>query len=346
MERTIEHELYMKRALELAWRGKGKVAPNPMVGCVIVKNNRIVGEGWHKEYGGPHAEVNAINSVKCEEDLINASVYVSLEPCSHFGKTPPCADLLASLPIKEVFVASEDVNPQVSGEGIIKIEKAAKTVWTGLHDTGNRILNKEFFSFHTRKRPYVYLKWAETADGFIARENYDSKWISNSLSRMLVHKWRSEIMGILVGKNTAKYDNPSLNVRSWSGKNPVRIILDRNRELSPDLQVFADGQGCLVYNTINSEERNNITFIKVGNDNFIAEVIMDLGKRGISSVLIEGGATVLQEVIKLDLWDEAFIFRSSVTFISGVNAPEVPASFLEKTELIRDNILEHYINKK
>ncbi len=219
-------QIFMRRALELAALGQGKVSPNPMVGCVIVHQNRIIGEGWHQQYGGPHAEVNAINSVRNKKLLPDSRLYVTLEPCSHYGKTPPCADLLLQHNVRDVVICNTDPNPLVKGAGIRKLLDAGCQVHLGLLEEEGLALNKGFFSFHSRQRPYIILKWAETADGFIGKQNKEPLWISDRISKKLVHKWRSEIQAIMVGTRTAEVDNPQLYTREWTGKNPVRITLD------------------------------------------------------------------------------------------------------------------------
>ena len=219
----VAPEIYMHRALELARNGAGKVSPNPMVGCVIVHNGTIIGEGWHQQFGGPHAEPNAIAAVNNQELLKDATLYVTLEPCAHFGKTPPCAHLIIEKQIPRVVVCNLDPNPLVAGKGIKLLKDAGIEVKTGILAQEGAFLNRRFFTYINHKRPFIILKWAETADGFVARENYDSKWISNALSRKLVHKWRTEEDAILVGKNTALYDNPQLTSRDWEGKNPISV---------------------------------------------------------------------------------------------------------------------------
>jgi len=221
---TNSPQLYMRRALELAVKGRGKVSPNPMVGCVIVKNESIIGEGWHKQYGQAHAEVNAINEVSDKSLLTGADLYVTLEPCAHHGKTPPCANLVAQYAFRKVYICNVDPNPLVAGKGLEIIQKAGIQTETGILEEDGKRLNARFFTFMQQNRPYIILKWAETGDGFIARNDYSSKWISGNLSRQLVHKWRAEEDAIMVGTNTARYDNPALNVRDWTGTNPTRIL--------------------------------------------------------------------------------------------------------------------------
>lgn len=313
----------MRRALELALLGQGTVSPNPMVGSVIVCDGKIIGEGWHKKFGDVHAEVNAINSVQDKSLLRRSSVYVNLEPCSHFGKTPPCADLLIAHQVKKVVIANMDTNPLVAGEGVRKLRSVGIEVVTGILDKEGHELNKRFFTYMGRQRPYLILKWAETADGFIARENYDSKWISNVLSRQLTHKWRSEEDAILVGSKTVAHDNPQLNVRDWSGKDPVRIVIDRFLKLDETLRVFDSTQRTIVYNFIKNEEQPNLSLVQLDEHQFLNNVVKDLFQKQIQSVLIEGGSTILNLFISDGLWDEARVFRSKQIFEKGIPAPEL-----------------------
>ncbi|MDQ3395795.1 MAG: bifunctional diaminohydroxyphosphoribosylaminopyrimidine deaminase/5-amino-6-(5-phosphoribosylamino)uracil reductase RibD [Bacteroidota bacterium] len=324
--------------MELAALGAGKVSPNPMVGCVIVHNDTIIGEGWHQIYGGPHAEVNAVNSVKNKSLLQESTVYVNLEPCSHFGKTPPCADLLIKNRVKRVVVSNLDYNPVVSGRGMAKLREAGIVVEDGLHSAEGKILNKRFFTFHTEKRPYVILKWAETADGFIARKDFDSKWISNELSRKMVHKWRSEEDAILVGANTAFYDNPQLNVRDWSGKNPLRLVMDRYLRLSGNLNLFSDSGRTIVYNLLKNEEQGNTIFVKVEEQNLLINILEDLYSRNILSVIVEGGAQILNQFMLQNLWDEARVFKSSASFGSGIEAPRIKGELLAIDSVLDDHL--------
>ena len=329
---------FMQRAFELAALGKGRVSPNPMVGCVIVHHGIIIGEGWHQQYGGPHAEVNAVVSVKDQSILAEATVYVTLEPCSHFGKTPPCANLLVKHHVKKVIVASADPNPLVAGKGIKILQDAGIETETGLLAEQGEELNKRFFTFFIKKRPYVILKWAETADGFVARENFDSKWISSALSRKLVHKWRAEEDAILVGTHTAEYDNPSLNVRDWTGKNPVRIVLDRNRILPDTLHLFNQTHKTICYNAIETKSEKQNEFVQLDfNENIWESIFADLYQRNISSVIIEGGSKVLQSLIDHGLWDEVRQFKSkTVSFEKGIPAPHFKGKLVSQADSDRD----------
>ena len=334
-------ELFMQRALDLARLGIGRVSPNPRVGCVVVHKNLIIGEGWHKKYGEAHAEVNAIETVQDKSLLNDAVVYVNLEPCSHTGKTPPCADLLIKHGVKKVVVSNLDSNPLVAGNGVKKLRTSGIEVVTGILEQEGRELNKRFFTFMEKQRPYILLKWAETSDGFIARENHDSKWISNEYSRQLVHKWRAEEDSILIGPMTARHDNPQLNVRDWSGRNPVRVVLDRFLRLSDTLHLFDRTQPTLCYNVLKHEEYPNLTLIRIEEENFIQNMVADLYKRKIQSVLIEGGATTLQLFLDAGLWDEANIFVSDKSFGKGIRSPRLHGNLIAQESVFND-ILRTY----
>lgn len=332
-------EIYMRRALELARIGIGRVSPNPRVGCVIVYKNQIIGEGWHQQYGMPHAEVNALAAVNDESVLPESTLYVNLEPCSHHGKTPPCADLLIQKKVGRVVIANLDTNPRVSGEGIKHLRQAGIEVITGVCAAEGRELNKRFFTWMERKRPYILLKWAETSDGFVARENFESKWISSDYSRQLVHRWRSEEDAILVGSTTAKLDNPALNVRDWSGRNPVRVVLDRFLRLDEGLKVFDRTQPTLCYNLLRHDEHPNLIRVRVDEQDFLPQVIQDLYKRNIQSVMVEGGSQTLQQFIDVGLWDEACVFRSTQSFGKGISAPAIRGNRLPEMPCGEDRLV-------
>ncbi|HEY8933708.1 MAG TPA: bifunctional diaminohydroxyphosphoribosylaminopyrimidine deaminase/5-amino-6-(5-phosphoribosylamino)uracil reductase RibD [Cyclobacteriaceae bacterium] len=333
--------LFMHRALELAAFGRSLVSPNPLVGSVVVYDGKIIGEGWHKKYGEAHAEVNAINAVEDKNLLSQSTVYVNLEPCSHTGKTPPCADMLIRHAVKKVVVANLDSNPLVAGEGIKKLRAAGIEVVTGILDKEGRALNKRFFTFMEKQRPYIILKWAETADGFIARENYDSKWISNEYSRQLVHKWRTEEDAILVGKRTASQDNPRLNVRDWSGRNPVRVVIDRFLKLNEKLHVFDGRQRTICYNLLKHEERPNLSLVRIDEEDFLSNLLKNLYKQKIQSVIVEGGTQTLQNFIDQKLWDEARVFVSDKNFGKGIAAPQFHGSLM-KEESVMNDLLRFY----
>lgn len=317
------HHQFMRRALELADWGRGHVSPNPMVGCVIVQDEAIIGEGFHQIYGGPHAEVNAIKSVANPELLQGSTVYVTLEPCAHWGKTPPCANLLVEKRVKKVIIAAHDSNPLVGGRGIEILRTAGIEVELGVLEQEARLQNRRFFTQIEKQRPFVILKWAQTSDGFVAREDYSSKWISGSKSRQLVHKWRSEEDAILVGKNTALHDNPSLNVRDWVGKNPLRIVLDSNLELPQDLKLFDRSIPTICYNSRKNESSENLEFVNLGVAISVADILEDLQSRKIQSLIVEGGSRVLAKFIESGLWDEARVFTSKSTFDAGIPAPQL-----------------------
>jgi len=320
----MQHDKFMRRCLQLASYGSGFVAPNPMVGCVIVCNDQVIGEGYHKHFGGPHAEVNAFALVEQKELLSEATVYVSLEPCSHQGKTPPCADLLVSNNIKRVVIGCRDSNPVVSGKGIERLKRAGIEVIEGVLEEECRQLNKRFFTFHERRRPYVVLKWAQTLDGFIDRvRNEDIKginWVSSELTKTLVHKWRSEEQSILVGRNTIINDNPSLTVREYDGQNPIRIVIDSQLQISQDLNIYSNEAPTLVFNRIKNEKKENVEWIKIS-ETSTANILEELYKREISSVFVEGGSRTLQYFIIDNVWDEARVIVGNTKFGDGIKAP-------------------------
>ena len=341
----MKHEHYMNRALELSANGLGSVSPNPMVGCVIVHENKIIGEGWHQQFGGPHAEVHAINSVGDKSLLPEATVYVTLEPCSYHGKTPACSDLLIRNKVKQVVIAALDPNPKVSGAGVEALKAAGIEVIAGVIGGKSIEMNRRFFVNQRLNRPYVLLKWAQTRDGFMARSNYDSKWISNALSRQRVHQWRAQEDAILVGKNTVKYDDPSLTVRDWYGRNPVRVILDRNLELKSEYNVFDGEVKTLVYNTKKSLVEKGYEKVQVDNEDFLKGVLTDLLSREIGSVLVEGGSQILNSFVKAGLWDEARVFTSEQKFVEGKEAPQLDET-QHSIEVIENDELGYYFNSK
>ncbi len=331
-------ELFMLRAFELALLGVGYVSPNPRVGCVIVHDAKIIGEGWHQKYGEAHAEVNAINAVQDKSLLRESTVYVNLEPCSHFGKTPPCAELLIQHQVKKVVISNVDTNPLVGGEGIKKLRTAGIEVATGMLERQGLELNKRFFTFIEKQRPYIILKWAQTADGFVAKSNYESKWISNEYSRQLVHQWRSEEDAVMVGTQTAEHDNPTLTVREWTGRNPVRIVIDRFLRLPESLNLFDRIQRTICYNVLKHEERTNLSLIQLDEKDFILHLVRDLFKRKIQSVIIEGGTQTLQSFIDAGLWDEARVFTSNLTFGVGIASPAFHGETLFEQTIFGDKL--------
>ena len=337
----MDPSFYMRRALELAEQGCGTVRPNPKVGCVLVQGGKIIGEGYHEQYGGPHAEVNAIASVKAPKLLQDATAYVSLEPCAHYGKTPPCANLLLENGIKSVVIATLDPNPLVAGKGVKLLEDGGISVQVGLMEKEARWQNRRFFCQQEKESPYLILKWAQTQDGFIARENYDSKWISCTQSRQLVHQWRAEEQAILVGTNTALYDNPKLNVRAWTGTNPIRVVLDAKGTLPSSLHLFDQQQPTLCYTTVKSEKLTNLEWVKLPQLS-LESLLKDLHSRQIQSVLIEGGSKTITKFIAAGLWDEARVFTSPIQFERGIAAPLLPQSPTESHAIGVDQLDFYY----
>lgn len=319
--------IFMQRFLDLALLGMGDVAPNPMVGCVIVHNGKIIGEGYHQKYGQPHAEVNAIRSVQNPELLAQSTLYVSLEPCAHFGKTPPCSDLIIESRIQHVVIGTVDPFAQVAGKGIERMQKAGIDVELGVLETGCRDLNRRFFTFHEKKRPYVLLKWAQTLDGFIDTDRTETQhptWITNALSKRLVHKQRSEESAILIGTNTAKYDNPALTVREWVGNQPVRLVIDRTGRLDPDLQIFDGKAPTWVFTEIEKQDSENLKFVTLDfNQNILPQMLTSLYQHEILSVIVEGGGELLNSFLELGIWDEAFVYTGNQFFGRGVPAPHI-----------------------
>ncbi len=327
----VNHEIYMQRCIELALLGAGKVSPNPMVGAVVLCNAEIIGEGYHQQYGKAHAEVNAINEVleifsdEAAELLKKSAIYVSLEPCAHYGKTPPCADLIIKHQIPEVFVGCRDPFKQVDGKGIEKLEKAGIRVNVGILEQECLNLNKRFFTRVRKQRPYIILKWAQTANGYFAPADGSQHWITGPEAKMLVHRWRTEEDAILVGKNTALIDNPKLNARHWPGKSPKRIVIDRNLELPAHLHLFDKSVETLIFNAVKTDIEDNIKYIALEDfDRFVPHYIMfQLYLQDIQSVIIEGGAHTLNSFIEANLWDEARIFTGQSLLPDGVKAPAV-----------------------
>ncbi len=315
----------MLRCIQLAKNGLGSTYPNPLVGSVIVCEDKIIGEGWHRAAGEPHAEVNAIERVKNKELLKDSVLYVNLEPCSHFGKTPPCSDLILAMEIPKVVIGSTDPNPKVAGQGIAKLRAGGCEVIIDVLKENCDDLNKRFFTFHVHKRPYIILKWAQSLDGFIAPSGMEKTgpvWITNSYTRQYVHKMRTEEQAILVGTRTALNDNPQLTARSWHGNHPVRMVLDRSLNLPSDLALFDDAVSTIVFTEKEEITKNNVSYIKIDFGPDIAKPITQkMYELNIQSLIVEGGAQTLKNFISLDLWDEAFVFEGSVSFHQGLKAP-------------------------
>lgn len=349
MDKTVE-EKYMRRCLQLAANGRGAVSPNPLVGAVIVNDGKIIGEGYHREYGKAHAEVNAINEVKDKSLLQDSTIYVSLEPCSHYGKTPPCSQLIIDHKIPRVVVATLDPYHEVSGRGVKMLRDAGIDVVVGVLEKESKELNKEFFCYNIQKRPYVYLKWAQTNDGFIdakkTKEKQDPAIISNQLTRILVHKLRSQISGIMVATNTAINDNPSLTTRLWYGKDPIRIILDRTLRIPQNNHLFDGSVDTYIFTEQKKETSrlNNVIYIPLSYDkNMLKEVLDELFKLKINSLLIEGGGQLLSSFIREGLWDEAFVEVSDKLFLEGVEAPVVKGKVLNSS-VVMSSLCMHVKN--
>jgi diaminohydroxyphosphoribosylaminopyrimidine deaminase/5-amino-6-(5-phosphoribosylamino)uracil reductase len=338
----------MKRCIELAKNGLGTTYPNPLVGSVIVHDGKIIGEGWHKKAGEPHAEVNAVNSVKDKSLLKEATIYVSLEPCSHFGKTPPCCDLIIANEIPNVVVGTVDPFAKVAGNGIKKLVESGKNVTVGILEDECNELNKRFFTFHQKKRPFIILKWAETADGFIAPEmlkpvQHDKLkpvWITNQYSRQLVHKWRTEEQAILVGTNTVLDDNPKLDARDFLGNNPIRIVFDKSGKISEKHHVKDNSQKTIFIteseNFISTE--NCIYENAIFDIHLISSVCSILYQNDIQSVIIEGGSKTLQSFIDANLWDEARVFKGDTTFQNGTLAPNISGNPVAGFDIMNDEL--------
>jgi len=341
-------QFYIKRCIKLAKNGIGTTYSNPMVGSVIVHNQKIIGEGWHQKVGEAHAEVNAVNSVKNKKLLKQSTIYISLEPCSHFGKTPPCTDLIIEHHIPKVVIGTIDPFAKVCGNGVAKLQKAGVEVKIGILEQECKQLNKRFFTFHQKKRPYIILKWAETQNGLIAPSNKNEQkplWISNEYSRQLVHKWRSEEQAILVGTNTVLSDNPKLNVRDWVGKNPIKIVLDKELKIPKNYSVYQSCEKTIVITEKKQKQTDeNIIFETINfQQNRNQQILEILYKHQIQSVIIEGGSKVLNSFIKDNLWNEARVFVSNTFFENGIKAPVLNSHPIGKTQLQND-ILYFYVN--
>jgi len=339
----LDYEKYIRRCLEIAKNGSGTTSPNPMVGSVIVCDDKIIGEGWHKKAGEPHAEVNAINSVEDKTQLQKSTIFVNLEPCSHYGKTPPCAELIIKHKIPKVVICNKDPHEKVAGKGIEMLRSAGIEVVVGILEQEGEELNKRFFTFHRKKRPYIILKWAKTQDDFIDICPNDEKgaWISNDFSKILVHKWRTEEDAIMVGTNTALKDNPQLNVRLWKGKNPIRVVLDKNLRLPHSLLLFDGKIQTIVFTEIEKQNENNINYEIIEFNSLLIENILErLYKLNIQSIIIEGGAELLNSFIEKNIWDEARIIVGDKKFSDGIKSPQIESKYLSSQyKLQNDNIL-------
>lgn len=331
------HEHYMRRCLQLALKGLGSVSPNPMVGCVIVHNDKIIGEGYHQKYGEAHAEVNAINSLKDKSLLKSSTLYVSLEPCNHFGKTPPCADLILKYEIPNIVIGIQDSFEKVNGSGIKKLIDAGMNVLSGVLEKECRDINKRFFTFYLEKRPYIILKWAQSKDGFIGKKNQSVR-ISNELTRVINDTWRTQEDAILVGGETARTDNPHLTVRSIEGRNPIRIVLSNSGDLSSELNLFDGNAPTLVYSK-NKLNFPNCETVEIPDSNNLSFLLSDLHRRNIQSIIVEGGSSTVNQFIENNKWDEIRIFESEDMLEDGILAPSI-SSKISSIEQVDNNQLK------
>jgi diaminohydroxyphosphoribosylaminopyrimidine deaminase/5-amino-6-(5-phosphoribosylamino)uracil reductase len=339
-------EQYMSRCFQLAKLGMGKVASNPLVGAIIVHNDRIIGEGWHDEYGGAHAEVNAVNSVRKVDQylLSSATIYVSLEPCFHYGKTPPCVNLILENGFKRVVISCLDIDARVCGKSVSKLQIKGIEVLTGVLQTEGEHLARRFITLRSKKRPYIILKWAQSQDGFLGKEG-EQVWLTGKTAKILVHKWRTEESAIMVGTNTALVDNPQLNNRLYPGNSPLRIVLDRKGRLPNNLHLF-DGSTPTLYVTEQECDIPNVEILRSSFDeNIIPTILNYLYQKDIKSLIVEGGSALLNSFIKKGLWDEARIFTAPVRLGNGVSAPVISVDdqvFIQK--IGKDN-LEIVLNR-
>tara|TARA_B100000768_G_scaffold128055_1_gene118659 strand:+ start:293 stop:1309 length:1017 start_codon:yes stop_codon:yes gene_type:complete len=337
----------MARCLELGQKGAGFVSPNPMVGCVIVNKNEIIGEGYHQKYGKNHAEVNAINTVINKKDLIGATLYVNLEPCSHYGKTPPCCELIVEVGISCVIIGSKDNSKKVNGLGIKYLKENNVNVKVGILQKYCLELNKRFFTYHKKNRPYIILKWAETKDGFMDifrnRNKKEINWISSENSKTMVHKWRANEDAILVGRFTVENDNPKLTVREIEGSNPVRIVLDPNLKLDSEFNIFDESSKTIIANLILEQKKDNITYLKCNKKDMVLSLLNYLYKIEITSVIVEGGFNTLSSFINNNYWDEARIIIGNKLFKNGLKSPVINKQWISK-DTIGQDILLKYLN--
>lgn len=329
---------FIKRCIELAKKAEGKTYPNPLVGSIIVHNGKIIGEGYHEKAGENHAEINAINSVENIHLLKDSTIYVTLEPCSHFGKTPPCANKIVEIGFKKVVIGTLDSHEKVNGKGKELLENAGIEVISGVLEEDCKDLNKRFFTFHQKKRPFIILKWAESADGFLDKD-FKPTQIGNPLTKQFVHTLRSEEHAILVGTNTALTDNPSLTTREISGRNPVRILIDFDLKVPRDFNIYNEEAETLVFNSLKDSLDKHIKFIKIEKKNFLQNLMDKLYENNIQSVIIEGGSFTLKQFIEANLWDEAIVIKNENLILeNGTKAPELDFNYSEKKNF-RDNVI-------
>ena len=334
----------MQRCLEIAQKGAGNVSPNPMVGSIIVYKDKIIGEGYHEKYGDSHAEINAINSVETKSLLQYSTLYVNLEPCAHFGKNPPCCNLIIDYKIPRVVIGCIDTFPEVSGKGMERMKNNGIDIKLGVLESESRELNKRFFTYYEKKRPYIILKWANSKDGFIApKEQSEHFWMTCTESKKIVHQWRAVEDAILVGRNTAEKDNPSLTVREIEGNHPIRIVIDKDLKLSNALDLFNSQAETIIFNSIKTKEINSNVFLKVNFNKLITNILKELYNRKIQSIIVEGGARTLQTFIDRNMWDEVRIFTANEILFDGVRAPKIEGKIISEKK-IKDDVLKIFIN--
>lgn len=340
------HAVFIQRCFDLAQRGIGHVAPNPLVGAVLVYDGKIISEGWHQKYGEAHAEVNCLKNVKeADKHLIEKStLYVNLEPCSHYGKTPPCADLVIANKIPKLVFANTDPNPLVAGKGLEKLKKAGVEVLGPILEKEGAYLNKRFFTFQQQKRPYIILKWAQSKDGFINQTAGIQNWITGEEAKTLVHQWRFEEAAILVGSRTVEVDNPQLNNRLFPGENnPLRIVIDINADLDfSQYKMGNDKEPVLIFNTKISKKEGQLEWIKIDQNDFLQTLVQNLFERNIQSLIVEGGAYTLNQFIANDIWDEARVFTGTKLFKEGLEAPKLSTPFTDEYPVGKDQLSIYY----
>ena len=343
----VQDELYMQRCLDLAVLGAGSVSPNPMVGAVIVYQDRIIGEGYTSPYGGPHAEVNAVNNSvalfgeeQARQMFVESTMYVSLEPCAHQGKTPPCADMLIRYRFFRVVIGCLDPFAKVNGLGLKKIEEAGITTTVGILEEACRYINRRFFTRIKQQRPYVILKWAETLDGYFAPQDAEQAWISNEASKQLVHKWRTEEDAILVGTSTALIDNPALTARLWKGKNPKRILIDRDLKVPESAAIFNDEAETIVFNALETQWTTQKKIIALENFPLYLpqNILYQLYLMDVQSILVEGGSKTLQAFIDAGVWDEARVFVAEAIWQRGIPSPLLNGEIISSQKVGRDTL--------
>lgn len=338
MTQNIIDEQYMARCIQIAQNGLGSTYPNPFVGSIIVHSNTIIGEGYTSVYGGPHAEVNAVNSVKNQSLLKDATLYVTLEPCSHYGKTPPCCDMVIAKNFKRVVIGTLDPFAEVNGQGYLRLLENGIDVTLGVLEEECKELNRRFFTFHQEKRPYIILKWAQTQDGYMGHDDVQ-KWITNKYSRQLVHEWRTEEQAILVGKKTALVDNPQLNTRYWEGKNPLRLSIDKFLAIPRNFHLYDQSVPTVIFNAIEDSEVENLKLVKIDFDANIIPPILDyLYHSNIQSLIVEGGSDTIQKFVDMNLWDEARILSSNTFWNEGILAPIVRGKRVSQQKIMNDHL--------